>query len=258
VYKVSPQSRSRVVNFLTLFFVAGLFFVTPFRAGFSDFMRRFLLFPAVFFSHIDNRLENKKEIQSENQLLKGKVGVLSLEIEKYRDLNAENARLRSLLDLKQKIGFDTVSAEIMSRNPNSWVGSFMINKGKKDGIEEGSAVCSANGLLGKVLEVDDTYSSVILASHPGFKTGGMLKGSRITGIVVGEGAGKIKMLYLPVDAEIESGEEVITSGFSRLFPKGIVIGFVSSVEKSKTGLYKTAIIKPAADPFVQEEVLCMK
>ena len=121
-----------------------------------------------------------------------------------------------------------------------------------------SAVCSAKGLLGKVVEADKHTSSVILLTHPAFKIGGMLKKSRINGIVVGSGKGMAKMLYLPIDADIPEGCIVITSGFSQIFPKGITIGKVVSVRKSKTGLYKYAVIKPSATSFDQEEVLCIK
>ena len=133
----------------------------------------------------------------------------------------------------------------------------MINKGYDDGVFKNSAVCSAKGLLGKVAEAEKHTSSVILLTHPGFKIGGMLKKSRINGIVVGSGKGMAKMLYLPVDADIPEGSTIITSGFSKIFPKGITIGEVISVKKSRTGLYKYAVIKPAASSFDQEEVLCI-
>ena len=86
----------------------------------------------------------------------------------------------------------------------------------------------------------------------------MLKGTRVHGIVVGSGKDSIRMLYLPIDAEVEKGDVVETSGYSQIFPKGITIRHVIRITKSKTGLYKDAILKPAASSFDQEEVLCIK
>ncbi|MFQ5952251.1 MAG: rod shape-determining protein MreC, partial [Candidatus Omnitrophota bacterium] len=114
------------------------------------------------------------------------------------------------------------------------------------------------GLLGKAIEVDKNSSSVMLVTHPNFKTGGMIREGRVNGIVEGAGKGTIRMLYIPLDADVKKGSVVVTSGFSRIFPKGINIGRVVSVERSKTGLYKYAVIKPFVDPFDQEEVLCIK
>ncbi|MCK5451168.1 MAG: rod shape-determining protein MreC, partial [Candidatus Omnitrophica bacterium] len=94
--------------------------------------------------------------------------------------------------------------------------------------------------------------------HPRFRIGGMIKNTRIHGIIVGEGNGYAKMLYLPINEKMHIGSVVVTSGYSRVFPKGISIGKIVSVEKSSTGLYKCALIEPAANPFSQEEVLCIK
>lgn len=229
-----------------------------FRDGFSGFFKKFMFFPINFFSNLDDRFDNKKEVLTENRINKDKIAVLSLELERYKDLGEENSRLRELLQFKEKTNYETISAEVMGRNPNNWVGSFFINKGKNDDIIAGSAVCSSAGLLGKVIEAQDHSSTVMLITHPGFKTGGMLKKSRINGIIVGAGTNRAKILYLPVDSEISIGEEVVTSGLSSIFPKGIPIGKISSVFKSKTGLYQYAFITPAADSYTQEEVLCIK
>lgn len=190
--------------------------------------------------------------------LRKNIGELNLEAERFKELQKENRRLRELLNFKNRIGFNTVSAEVIVRNPDEWIGSFIIDKGIEDGVEKNSAVCSAKGLLGKVFESRAKTSTVMLITHPGFKAGGMLKDTRINGIIVGGGKDVVKMLYIPIDAEVKKNSIIVTSGFSSIFPKGITIGVVVSVGKSKTGLYKYAIIKPSASSFDQEEVLCIK
>jgi rod shape-determining protein MreC len=235
-----------------------LLFVPSFSAGVKRVSFNILLVPVKVFNGIGNHFRFKRELLSENETLKKRVGELSLEMKRSEELRGENQRFRDLLQFKQSIGVNTISAEVIARDPNDWAGSFAIDKGVDDGIEKDMAVCSSKGLLGKVVDPQKSTSLVILITHPGFKTGGMLRDSRINGIVVGEGKGTVKMLYIPVDAEVKAGEMVITSGFSRIFPKGIVIGEVVSVDRSKTGLYKYATIKPSADSFTQEEVLCIK
>ena len=215
-------------------------------------------FPSAVLSGAGDCLKGKNELLRENASLKEQNSTLSLRLQQFSELEDENRRLRGLLGLKKDIRFDTVSAEIIARDPNDWTGSFIIDRGRADGIRKNSSVCSSEGLIGKVAEVDEDTSSVMLLTNPAFKTGAMLEGSRLNGILVGEGSGKARLLYIPMDADVQEGEAVVTSGFSRISPKGIVIGKVSSVGKSPTGLYKFAVIEPAADPLSQEVVLCVK
>ena len=219
---------------------------------------RLFSFPVKCFTRLFQPIRSKNGLISENKALSEKVAELSLKLDQFVHVKRENERLRALLKFKKRIGFDTVSAEIIARDPNDWVGAMVINKGSLDGVDKDAAVCSAEGLLGKVAESGETTSTVMLLTHPSFKTGAVLKDTRISGVIVGAGKGMARMLYIPIDAEVKKGSTVVTSGFSRVFPKGITIGKVVSVERSKTGLYKYAMIKPSANSFSQEEVLCLK
>jgi rod shape-determining protein MreC len=98
----------------------------------------------------------------------------------------------------------------------------------------------------------------MLLTNPGFKAGAMLKEAQINGIIAGEGEGRARLRYIPLDAVVRKGELVVTSGLSSNSPRGLVIGRVVSVGKSPTGLYKYADIEPSADPLSQEVVLCIR
>ena len=253
MYKLSIEKKIRIFATCVLALVFLLFF-----SGVRKLFLKAFLSPIKFYYSVSRYCGSKQYLAEENESLRETIGSLSLEVDRFRGLRDENKRLRALLKFEEKIQFDTVSAEVIVRNPNDWIGSFVINKGTADGVQKDSAVCSARGLLGKVVEAGKNTSSVMLITHPGFKAGAMLKESRINGIVTGAGKGRAKILYLPIDAEVKEGAVVVTAGFSRLFPKGITIGEIVSVGKSKTGLYKYATIKPSADCFSQEEVLCIK
>ena len=233
-------------------------FAPSFLTDAKNFSLRTLLIPVEAYHGFVQYFHSKNALVENNKALQVKVMKLSLEIERFKDLKSENDRLRDLLKFKGKFKFDTISAEIIARNPNDWVGSILINRGHADGIRKNSALCSSKGLLGKVVEVDENNSSAILVTNPNFKTGGVVRGSRIHGIVVGAGKGMVRMLYIPLDADVKKGSIVMTSESSRIFPKGISIGEIVSVGKSKTGLYKYAVVKPFANPFDQEEVLCIR
>ena len=178
-----------------------------------------LLMPVKAYSGAAQYFRGKNDLLKDNKAIKEKLAKLSIEFDQLKELKSENERLRNLLKFKMKFGFDTVSAEILARNPSDWIDSIFISKGASDGVKKNSAVCSAKGLLGKVVETDKNMSLVMLMTHPGFKTGGLIKESRINGIVTGSGEGTVRMLYIPLDADVKKGSVVVTSGFSRIFPK---------------------------------------
>ena len=206
---------------------------------------------------IGEHFSSKQDLLDENDRVRKENSELSLEISRIDDVNAENGRLRELLELKERVRFKTVAAEIIAREPNDWTGSFVIDQGAADGIMNQSAVCSARGLLGKVVETTDDTSFVLLLTSPNFKAGGVIKENRINGVIVGGGKGLARMLYIPIDAEVEPGFTVETSELSRIYPEGILIGKIISVNRSKTGLYKYAVIEPFGNFYDEEEVLCV-
>ncbi len=253
-------SRKRnLIAFIVPVSLAFLFLVLPpFRRVARSVSIKVITAPFVAVNSGISYFRSKKGLQRENSLLRQEVAELSLKIERDRTLAEENTRLRDLLDFKGRIRYDTVSAEVIARDPDNWIGAFTINKGASDGIKRGAAVCSAEGLVGRIADLDKRTSSVMLVTNPAFRAGGMLRDSRLHGVVEGDGMGLARMLYLPLDAEIKEGEVVVTSGFSREFPKGIVIGKIVSVGRSRTGLFKTAVLEPAVNAYDQEEVLCLK
>ncbi|MFH1836484.1 MAG: rod shape-determining protein MreC [Candidatus Omnitrophota bacterium] len=245
----------------TAILIAGmviLSFLPPVRSAIKNVAVTIATSPVRCWTNAGRYFRKKLELIQENDSLRKEAADLSLKIEQFKELRKENARLRDLLDFKKRSEFETVAAGIIARDPNTWVGSFIIDKGRQDGLEKDSAVCSAQGLLGKIAELSEKTSSVILVSHPTFRSGGKIKNTYINGIIVGLGKGRARMLYLPIDADIRRNSIVMTSDYSRIFPKGIIVGRIIDVGKSKTGLYKYADIKPSADPLAQEEILCVK
>ena len=202
--------------------IAAIIFILvsfpSFTSGLKSISLRIFLIPEKVRVNLAKHFRSKNDLIRINRALHEEMARLSLQTERLKDLKYENERLRDLLDLKKELEFNTVSAEIIARNPNDWIGSIYINRGSADGIKKNSAVCSAKGLLGKIIEVNKDSSSAMLITHPNFKAGGMVRESRVSGIVEGAGRGMVRMLYIPMDADVEKGAVVVTSGYSRIFP----------------------------------------
>jgi rod shape-determining protein MreC len=223
-----------------------------------SFAAAILTLPTRIFSEFVSYLPAKRTLLEQNEILRKRLTVLALETQQTKDLRDENGRLRKLLGLRKRYGVEGVSAEVLARNPNDWVGSLVIDKGTSAGLGRHSAVCSAKGLYGTVIDADEDTSTVMLVTHPGFKAGAEIAGTGISGVVVGSGKDTVRMIYIPSDADVKEGAMAVTSGMSRNFPRDIPIGQIIAVGKDRTGLYKFAVIRPAAYPFNDREVLCVK
>jgi len=173
-------------------------------------------------------------------------------MEEYRQ---ENARLLLLLELKDAYNLDTVGARVISASPDSWHRIITINKGSAAGIEIGMPVLSANGLIGQVESVSLYSSTVRLITDADSGVSVYLQSNRAEGILSGSIDGVLYLEYITIDIPVNLGDTVITSGTGGIFPKGIQIGVVSSVEYSKTDVYQTITVKPFMRVASYEEVL---
>jgi len=257
VSKIFPGQKNL---FIFAVIIAAVFFASA-NPGLIPGVRRaaanIISFPGTVLKSVSWYFSSKRVLLDENKKLRNDNDGLHLEIARLDEVNNENVRLREILDIRKQLPVNTIAAEVIAREPNDWTGAFMINKGTKDGLKNECAVCSMKGLLGKVVDPGEDTSFVVLLTHPAFKVGATIKDTRVNGIVVGDGKGMARMLYIPMDANIEKGAVVVTSALSRIFPRGILIGKVVSVGVSNTGLYKYAVIKPFANFFDEEEVLCV-
>lgn len=201
-------------------------------------------------------------VARENEQLKEKVQRLEAQLRTMEELKQENKRLKRLLNWQQKEGkrYTSVVASVIARNPDNWFGTLVVNRGKEDGIKPNMTVVAPAGLVGRVLNVSETTSEVLLITDPRSGVGAMIQKTRAPGIVEGFGSGSayLRMNHIPGNLAVARGETVVTSGQGSIYPKGIAIGVVVDVKKEASGLFKVATIKPFVDFNRLEEVLIIK
>lgn len=199
-------------------------------------------------------------VYQENQQLKAEIEVDRQNILDTTEIVAENDRLHALLDYKKRsTQFDLVTAAVVGRDPGSWTSTIVINKGASDGITKDMPVVTSQGLVGTVIQVFGSSSRVQLIVDPRSAVGGLdqRSDSRVAGIIEGSGTNhnQLRLVNLSRDADIVQEDQVITSGFGGLYPKGLVIGDVVDVANDEGGLLKYAVLKPAVDFDKLEEVM---
>lgn len=188
------------------------------------------------------------ELRRQNEVMQSQ----SIRMEEYRQ---ENERLSELLDLKEAYGLESVGARVISTTTDSWNQTITLNKGSKAGLSVGMPVLSANGLIGQIESVTAYGSTVRLITDSKSGVAVFLQTSRAEGILSGSIDGLLSLDFIPLSVTVTVGESVITSGAGGIFPKGIPIGKVTSVDVAPSDLYATISVKPVSRVRTYEEVL---
>ncbi|MBR6755482.1 MAG: rod shape-determining protein MreC [Peptococcaceae bacterium] len=205
---------------------------------------------------------DRTQLQEENIFLKKEISLLKQEVDTLKDAALENERLREMLAYQEetKGQYNLQVAKIIAENDSNLQHTVILNLGSDDGVASGMSVINQNGLIGRVINVQPSTSEVLLLSDRESAVGARVWATRET-IGVAEGGGDndafLELIHLAHDAEIQEGDEIITSGLDSIFPAGIRIGKIVNVEFDSSGLTKTAYIQPYVDFTKLEEVFIM-
>ena len=217
---------------------------TPFKKGISLVQN--------VFSDVGKYFGDIDAVYAENEELKNKVAEMEQRIRDGELAVLENEQLRELLGMKQKNrSFEFEMAEIVGVSSGEWDLSFTIDKGTLCGIKVNDCVICSEGMIGYVTETGLTFSIIKIITDPQTAIGAIVSRSRAIGVAEGSYElmydGKIKLAYLEKDADILVGDSIETSGASGIFPKGIIIGTVESIQTEPHGMCNYAIIKTSMD-----------
>ena len=116
-------------------------------------------------------------------------------------------------------------------------------------------MCNSGGVIGQIVEVSATTSTVQLITDEGSGVSAMIQGTRAQGMLQGQPDGSLRLSYVSTDSDVKVGDIVITSGIGGVYPKGLPLGTVSSVEKSDNDVYYTIVVRAQSTAENNEEVL---
>ena len=206
-----------------------------------------------FFNYIGNIRS-----AAENTQLKQRVDQMNGELLELRAERSENARLRVLLDFKEKSQYQTVMARVIARDPSLWFDTVIIDRGSSSGIELNMPVVTPGGIVGRIIGVGPWSSQIMLITEERSAAGavvGQLEQSTALGSVKGLGENDLlEMHHVPGLEEVNPGDPVITTGQDRIYPPGLNIGQVVDVKKGSATVAHVIYIKPGARLNALEEV----
>jgi rod shape-determining protein MreC len=152
----------------------------------------------------------------------------------------------------------SVTASVVANSASTWFHSLLIDKGRSSKVEKGMAVVSHLGVVGQVVSVTSKNAKILLVTDSHSGVDAIVQRSRARGIVAGSLENGPIMKYVKRSDDLQEGDRLVTSGLDGVFPKGLLIGTVSKVNKKSLGLFQHVEVSLAVDPSRLEEVLVVR
>lgn len=201
--------------------------------------------------------EQNEELVLENMTLQYRISQLE-------EAEQENLRLKSLLEAQDTYEeLDPIYAKVIAKDAGAWFESFSINKGTLSGVNEGMAVVTGDGLVGRVYEAGLNYAKVLSMIDARSSIACLIERTRDNGVLTGQissgtGDNSCYMYYLPAVNSVVPGDRVITSGLDSMFPKGLLVGTVTEVSRQTESSSQYIVVSPLVNFTSIEEVLVLR
>ena len=203
-----------------------------------------------------------QQLHSDNAALRRDVERLTLDNERAKAIEAENAQLTALLQLRSSLDFETTAAEVIARDSGETRRVITLSKGADAGIAIGDVVIAEGGaLVGRVTQVGPNAAAVTLVSDGSSTVSGQTEASHARGDVVGQLGGALIMQNIDSTIPVKAGEQVLTAGIELAggirspYPKNLLIGVITDVRKDPDSVVQTAYLQPTIDLDHLEYVL---
>lgn len=146
------------------------------------------------------------------------------------NLDAENRQLRGLLKAVPKTAVSYVTARVIANSGGAFVRMILINAGSEDHLGRGEAAITGEGLVGRLTEVGDRASRVLLITDLNSRIPVTIESTHVPAVLAGDNSERPRLLYLPSQDAVKVGDRVVTSGEGGVFPPGEPVGEVSAVD----------------------------
>jgi rod shape-determining protein MreC len=199
-------------------------------------------------------------LSRENELLRARLMELELHLFKLQESDAQAGRLRDFLSIAPPEDWEFHGANVIGQRlgPHAVLETILVDNGRAHGIKENTPVFSPQGVVGRVHRRSHHFSSVLLITDPNSRIAVISRTGRTSGILSGDGAGRpLQVHYIPLNAALEEGDILVTSGMDGIFPKGLAAARVTRVVRSNISLFLEVLAEPLVELKRSEEVLLL-
>ncbi len=193
--------------------------------------------------------------KQDNEHLRRELGFMETKLAALQDVEAENLRLRESLKFSEKIDYNLLAAHVIAHDVSAEYNGVRVDRGKKHGVRSGMGVISPSGLVGRVLRVTENYADVLTIVDPTSNIDAVVQRSRARGILTGlANRRQCRLKYVDQLEDVALQDTVVSSGFGHIFPPGLLLGYVTAVDRSNNGVVQNITVKSAIDIYRLEEV----
>jgi rod shape-determining protein MreC len=193
-------------------------------------------------------------LENENKNLKKTINELKADLILYQEGYLESARLKKLLSIKDDYDYHLISARVIGREQAALSKTVLINKGTAHGLKAGMPVLAQPGLIGRIIDVSWHAAKVLLLIDESSNIDAIVQRSRVQGIIKGAGVRGCVLKYVSKVQDVKENDVIVSSGIGGVFPKGLMLGVVSAVDRQEFELFLKIKVVPSIDFSKLEEV----
>ncbi|HRP24207.1 MAG TPA: rod shape-determining protein MreC [Thauera sp.] len=171
------------------------------------------------------------DVQLENAELRRHQLDVGERLLRFDHLERENAQLRALLEMSQRIEVRSVAADILYNAPDPFARKVILDRGAQQGVEAGLAVVDARGVIGQVTRVHPIQAEVTLLTDRRQSIPVSVVRNGVRGVLYGTGRGTLEMRHVLADVDIRPGDQLVTSGLDGVYVPGLPVATVLSVDR---------------------------
>jgi rod shape-determining protein MreC len=186
-------------------------------------------------------------LRKENDQLKQQALLDAAELQSLAALTRENEHLRQLLAMRERVGRNTIAADVLYAPRDPFSRRVIIDRGSQHGVQAGVAVIDRTGVVGQVTRVFPWVSEVTLITDKEQAVPIQVLRSGLRGVTFGIGYdGTLELRFMPVNADIQNGDVLVTSGIDGTYPAGLPVAVVSNIERNAAYAFARITCAPAA------------
>jgi rod shape-determining protein MreC len=191
--------------------------------------------------------KTRHQLEAENARLSEEHLLLQARLAKFDALEAENRRIRELLASTSTIRDRVLIAEIIAVNQDPYRHQITLNKGSDDQVYRGQALIDASGIMGQIVEVGANTSQALLITDPDHGIPVEINRTGLQTIALGRGDGRgLKLPFLPSNADVRTGDLLVSSALGGRFPAGYPVGQIYDVKHTAGEHFMEALAYPSA------------
>jgi len=201
----------------------------------------------------------RRELVGENAQLKQDLLLAEARLARFAAVADENTRLRALLGVNVSRSLNGRLAEIIDVDLDPFRHRLVLDAGREQGVANGQVVIDARGVMGQIIEVEAQRATLLLVTDPAHGIPVTVLRSGVRAVAYGTGdLTRLRLPHIPFSADVQQGDQLVSSGLGGRFPPGLPIGTISAISADDSGTFAQAMAMPAASLERSGEVLVLE